>query len=163
MKEEIRVLIQQNLPALAAGELKEYIEQAEKTKKGFDEVSELLGRKLKELSAAQTELSAYKAEAAFVLDLKSELDEKEKALNLKEFNLKVAELTYQLEAEKKSKDSIYNLVNTFVANPRAIETINKNRCYQHGMDYSPTGGSHHYPVSHFETETRETKEIKGNG
>lgn len=159
MKEELKELISKHLPSLAAGEMSKYIEQAEKDKVQLElanivvsdlkKVSEDLRTKLQAFLNKERDLIAKEANLTLLSD-----DLKEKA-----YNLKVAELTYQLAAEKESKQSIYNLVNTFVANPRAIETLNSYKNYTHGTDYHPTG-SHHYPTSSSEHTTIEKRETK---
>jgi len=159
MKEDLKALIQQHLPAMAAGEMKNYIEQAEKDKTELESLrkeKETLVNKNFEISV---ENNSLKTTEQSVANKAKELSEKEKVLNEKEFNLKVSELTYQLQAEKDSKNGIFQLVQTFVANPRAIEIISKSRNYTHGTDYNHTGTTH-YPMSHYESETREHKEQK---
>jgi peptidoglycan hydrolase CwlO-like protein len=160
MKQELEQLIQQHLPALAAGEMKAYIENAESDKRELQQFksSHKTISDIKE--NLEKEISKLRSEASSVEKKSQEINEKEKLLNQKEFNLKVEELKYQLQAEKESKDSIFKLVSTFVANPRAIEVTSRNRTYNNATDYSPSGGTIHYPTSSYEFENKEIKEEK---
>lgn len=136
MKEELKTLIQQHLPALAAGEMKTYIENCESDRVQFEDLKTKTQKIYAELDAANSKITDLKSREVF----KFELEAKEKLLNKQEYNLRVAELEYQLKAEKESKDSIFRLVQTFVQNPRAIEVITKSKSYQHQTDHSPSGG-----------------------
>jgi hypothetical protein len=160
MKEELVNLIQQHLPALAAGEMKSYIENAEKDKKELQQFKTSHATLTNDLTQAKADLSKLSSEASAVESKKLQLDSREKELDKRDFNLKLEELKYQLEAEKKSKDSIFQLVQTFVSNPRAIEVTTRNRSYSSATDYDSNGRPIHYPTSSQEFETKEHKEEK---
>jgi len=142
MKEELKKLIEQNLPAMAAGEMAKFIEQAEKEKEELKKIKVTLSQVLDSNKTFEKELSVLRSNEDKVAGLSLQLKAKEETLRDKEINLKVSELEYKLKAEEKSKLDIFNLVNTFVANPRAIEMISKNTYFTQSDLYDHNSGKY---------------------
>lgn len=158
MKEELKQLIQQHLPSLAAGEMAKYIELAEVDKKNLAVVTANRDTLSIEAEALKTENIQLKQKTSEVQLQKLELDKKEKELREVEFKLELLKLKYQLEAEQKSKSDIYNLVNTFVRNPRAIEVMNYSANESQSSYYS--GSNYVTPPPIFRAESKTTEKLE---
>ncbi len=161
MKEELKELVAKHLPSLAAGEMSKYIEQAEKDKKTLSEIESLYKDKVQDYSQLNLKYNLLIGQAKSVEEKGVELNIKETNLKDREFNLKVAELEYKLTTQEKAKLDIFNLVNTFVSNPRAIEMISKNTSILN-QQYWDGNRNQMYPTSASEFGTIEKKETKTN-
>jgi uncharacterized protein (DUF3084 family) len=159
MKEEIQLLIQKNLPALAAGELSEYINQSEKDKKELFDLRvkyETLRQQESSVSAENRKLKQVSDELSVQAD---KLEKLSKTLDEQERNLKIKELEYQLTSEKASKSSIFELVKTFVSNPRSIDVISKNTNHMTATHWT-NGREERYPTGTHEFGTVEHTQEK---
>jgi hypothetical protein len=161
MTDDLKAIINKNLPSLAAGEMSKYIEQAEKEKeelKSFKFNTEVLNKQISNLTQ---QFQLLKSNESKVISKSLELATKEEELKIREFNYKVAELTYQLASEKSAKNDIFKLVETFVKNPRAIEIISGSEYNTMGSAYDPNLGKNvNFVQSSIKSGNKEIKEEK---
>lgn len=153
MTKEIQELIAKNLPALSAGELTKYLEQAKKNEELLDLVSKRLEIVEKERDGLSKNLQEFKARENDLKSRENKVNDLQEQLKNKEFNLKIEELTYQLACEKSSKKDIFSLVETFVRNPRSLEVMTHSFNESQAPFPDPRGGMI-YPT------TRHTNEVK---
>ncbi len=123
---ELEEVIKKHLPELAAKEMKEFIEQANKDKASLKGLEALYERTLKEKNEADKDNYALRSSKQAIEQQGVANEAKAVELDKKERNQKIDALVMQLAVEQRSKNDIFNLVSLLVKNPRAIEMFNSN-------------------------------------
>lgn len=131
LKKEVQDLIAKSLPALAADELKGFIENAQKESQELKSVKARLAETEADLRSTRIEVDKFRQDTNNVARLKSELDAKQLDLETRERNLKITILEEKLASAQTCNGQLHSLMSTFVANPRAIEQINQHKWYSH--------------------------------
>lgn len=172
LKEDILSLIKKSLPELAAGELKNYIEESEKSKKDFKVVQEQLidtKAKLLEEAKLRQESETRSSQAVNILLRESTLLINERQLELEQLKFKITIQLEELkvkEAEKRS-DNLFTLMGLLCKNSEAIKMFSS---FESPMN-SPIGGytdhSGRYHTQSIETgrtvnSTEKESKDKGN-
>jgi len=164
LSQEILESIDKQLTKDAAGRLAEFIKNSEKLEQQlFEKDGALVGQ------INQNNILKKENEELNKLNLQKDRIEKEQIdlyyqkevleLNQKRFEIEKQLLQQKVDLALSSKQDIYNLVNLFVSNPRAIEFMSINKSF---MNESYYDGSRQQKVatSSFETGTVEKREIK---
>lgn len=138
MEKELLEVIKKNLPEQAAGEMKAFIEQAQRDKVTLKELKAFNEDYLSQIKEYQKKEELYQKTVKKV----EELIVIENQLKEKERNLEIEKLKYQLESVKENKGEIFRLVETLVKNPRSIEVINQSKMVPVYEQYAGGGGFH---------------------
>lgn len=163
MEQQLRELIQKNLPEYAAKEMAAFIDQAIKDKKALEETMKQRDAYRDSSNLMAAENTKLKAEAITVADMKNNTIKLAEDVKEQSRNQKVFELTTQLAAKSESMKELYGLVGFFVKNPRAIELISTSNMIDHGPYHYDNQGRQIYekhPVIDSSNETRESSETK---
>jgi hypothetical protein len=150
-KEEIRLIIQKNLPAEVGAVLKERLEKAEQDERSLENlksVNEALQKREKELLA---EIEKYKK----FDERNKELDAREQQLGVRIRDFEVLKLNYELAAEKDktqfAKDVALGLVRNSEYRKQVFDSENQAGYYQGSNWVTPT------PVNKSLTETKKAE------
>ena len=115
--------VQKSLPAMAAGEMKEFIEQACKDK----ERMEYLERENKELEEAYNKLrreqDSVERESIRIDGMKAGIKERERKVEQKERNQQVAEMQLKLECAESKTSTVKEMMNLVFKNTIVREGI----------------------------------------
>lgn len=155
ISEKLQKAISESLPQIAAGELKTFIEQAQKD-------SDALLSATKQISILLDRLKAFEAKEAMHNDLESrqrKLTEDQEKVKNDQRDLKCDKLQYQLEEAKARSSDLFNLVALLVKNPRAIEFMSS---FESQAGYS-ANGQYIQPSPISRVTHRETFETKDSG
>lgn len=151
MEAELLEVIKKNLPEQTAGELRKYIEEAQRDKAENERLRKELDEIRAEVDRLQKMADKFKSNIEFENELKKREDQVNE--NFRQLKVERAEMK-AAEAERRGND-IFQLVSILVQNPRAIELINQNRSVPVMDQY----GSISYQNQHEHGE-RERKEVK---
>ena len=123
MNEEIKSIIEKNLPKQVGDTLREVLEQGQKDAEKVKSLLEDASNRDNTIERLTKEVNAYKETERLYNDLLR----REALLAEGQRNLRITLLEFQnKELEKRSADML-SLVATLVKNPRAIELINQNQ------------------------------------
>lgn len=122
MEQEIKEVIAKNLPAHVGEVLKKRLSELEETERNHKALQELFVQKEKTISELNAKLSEYSKYD----DRNSKLNIREAALEERERNIKIFELTTQLECEKEKTNLVNGLAHSLVRNTEYRKSIHNN-------------------------------------
>lgn len=122
MTNEIKAIIEKNLPAQVGETLKQVLEQGKKDSETVKQQAEQINKLLKTVQERDELIQTYKK----FDERNSSLESREKACEIQERDLKVKTLEYQLEAEKSKTVFSQNVALGLVRNTEYRRTIMDN-------------------------------------
>lgn len=155
MNDQLLEVVKKNLPEATAGELKKFIEQAQKNEKELAAAVSLINSQeplIKERSKLLEEKSSVDNQKAFNEGMRAELEAERVKLKLQEKDLQIKSLT-------DVNNNMYTIMQLFVKNPRSIEIMNEHRSVPVFEPYQG-GGGHHTTKSEMRNSETEKKEEK---
>jgi len=153
MSLEIQESIQKNLPAQVAGELKTYLERAQKNETELERVSKNYLELQKIYEEQKKSLQAYTAEVTEMNKFAEKLEKLEKILAEREFKLDMTVLKVKLEESEKRSQEAVNIVGLVFKSPVYRRNIQENLYNQ--QIYDNNGQQQNVPCGSSKMETAE--------
>lgn len=143
MQEEIKAIIEKNLPAQVGETLKQVLDKGERDAKELDSLKEINQKNVNEIRRLEEVISNYRA-----LDARnSALESREKAASEKEAKFEADQLKYQLQSEKEKtefvKDVALGLVRNINYRKRVFDSENQEGYYKDNVWVQPTPTNKH--------------------
>lgn len=154
MNEQLLEVVRKNLPETTAGELKKFIEQAQKNEKELAAAVSLINSQeplLSERKKLLEEKLSVDSQKAFNESMRAELEAEKTKLKLQEKDL-------QITALKEVNNNMYTIMQLFVKNPRSIEIMNEHRSIPVYEPYSGGGGLHTTRSEYTNSQTEKKEE-----
>lgn len=130
MEDKLKEIIKQHLPQTVAGEMKEFVEQAEKDKKELERLKDLCEKRAKELDklGIQIEglkkgLNEFKAREEVIVKKEAELRSLTISLEERSRGMREERLCIERDEATKRADVVTNLVSTIFRNPTVKKTV----------------------------------------
>lgn len=163
IEQEMQELIQKNLPAQAAGEMKKYIEEAELTKSDLENTLKVLENTRKNLQEerARNNEMAKKITAQQEMDKREqECIKREEALCSRESKLELEMARQEISLLKVNHTKIESLVEKVFGHPSVTVTNTSTRQVKSELDEYGTPRYNPNTETLFDSETIETKHSK---
>lgn len=148
MKQEIKEIIQKNLPAQVGEVLRETLEQAEKDAEQVKILSENINKKTFEIKNLHYEIEEYRK----FDERNQQLEQREKDVANKERNLTIQQLTYELNSEKEKTQFSKDVALGLVRNTEFRKSIFDNT--------TEPGGKDQYGNQYYVNKTQNSTEKK---
>jgi len=161
---EIKELIQKQLPGLHANALKEFITEAEQQKlalKGAQELNKKQQAEIVELGLINNQKTIELGKAKEILAREAQSLLERQVLELEKLKFTVEKEAYKFKYDllTSSKNDVFNFLSLLVKNPRAVEILNTQQNIPVWENY-PSGGGFHTTKIETTSGTKETQETK---
>jgi len=162
IEQQLQDLIQKNLPAQAAGEMKKFIEESEELAERHEQSLIDLDQTGKQIARLQEE-NRYlndQIEKHEKLDIRgAALDDREKEIQKREDRQAMGSMSIELGLLRTHTSKIENLVEKVFGHPGVVVTNEKNTTRQVAVETSP-GYQSLQTVTDSDTDTKTTKHTK---
>lgn len=142
LNENITKAIKESLPTLAANELSEFIEQAQRDKKLLDEHKEVV----RKLSLSTVEMAETIKGLDNTLKAYKDLEKREREVEKREQAIEVTLAKADLVNAVKAKEDVFKLAEIAFRNPRLVHNENSSVPIANNLGYYTTANANTHKV-----------------